>query len=103
MAGQPRLGRRRPVGDRLMEKVARNDAGCWVWTGCRLPSGYGRISIGRETFNAHRVSYELFVGPIAHGLEIDHTCRNKSCVNPAHLEAVTHVENIRRHWAAVAS
>ena len=71
--------------------------GCWVWQG-HLRSGYGRIKINGKSVSAHRWSYENVGGnpPIAAGLQIDHLCRRRSCVNPAHLEAVTPKVNILR-------
>lgn len=68
---------------------------CWVWQGT-LRGGYGRFRAGRKTFSAHRVSYEHHVGAIPDGLVLDHLCRNRACINPAHLEPVTIRENIRR-------
>jgi len=65
---------------------------CWLWLGPFSPQGYGRLG----HHYAHRVAYELYVGPIPEGLTIDHLCRVTMCVNPAHLEAVTLAENIRR-------
>lgn len=73
--------------------------GCWEWTGARQPDGrydYGMFWDGTRAVRAHRFAYELLVGPIPVGLELDHLCRNPPCVNPAHLEPVTHAENIRR-------
>lgn len=67
-------------------------AGCWPWLGAIAPSGYGRV----HSRWAHRLSYEFLVGPIPAGLDIDHLCRNRLCVNPAHLEPVTRLVNVRR-------
>ncbi len=70
--------------------------GCWGWNGRRHSLGYGCIYLAGRQFYAHRIAYELERGPIPDGLEIDHLCSNPECCNPAHLEAVTHSENIRR-------
>lgn len=72
--------------------------GCWNWTGSKLPSGYGRLSHRRlkQSKLAHRLSYEFAYGPIPGGLHLDHLCRNRACVNPLHLEAVTVEINVRR-------
>ncbi len=72
------------------------DSECWIWLGSRSTKGYGRVSVSGRTQQAHRVVYEALVGPIPEGLQLDHLCRNRSCVNPAHLEPVTCSENIRR-------
>lgn len=83
---------------RFMEKVAVSD-GCWEWTARIENDGYGRFLMGRKNWVASRASYVLFVGPIPDGHEIDHTCRNRSCVRPSHLEAVTKLENWRRGFS----
>ena len=92
------------VEERLLRRIQEEDSGCWVWTGFRSsPQGYGGIKIGGVRLVAHRVAYETWVGPIPAGLQLDHLCRNRPCVNPAHLEPVTRQENMRRAYAAVKS
>lgn len=83
---------------RFWEKVQLPDSpdGCVEWTGYRDPFGYGRFGIGARDHKAHRFSYEMLVAPIPTGTELDHLCRNTSCVRPDHLEAVPHRENMRR-------
>ena len=92
----------RPALERFFEKFAHTDAGCWTWTGAKQPRGYGLLEIGNTAILAHRFSYEHHVGPVPDGLELDHLCRNTSCVNPKHLEAVTHRENVRRGHGPLA-
>lgn len=76
--------------------------GCW-WTGYALTDdGYVRITRKREKWLAHRYTYVNLVGPIPDGLVLDHTCRNRWCANPAHLEPVTPLENTRRGLQAGA-
>ena len=67
---------------------------CWIWSGSVSTQGYGKFS--NPSLLAHRVSYESMVGPIPEGLAIDHLCRVRTCVNPAHLDPVTAAENTRR-------
>lgn len=70
--------------------------GCWLWLGNPTNRGYGALNVLDHTVPAHRFSYELHFGPIPDGYEIDHLCRNRLCVNPSHLEPVTHRENLLR-------
>ena len=69
---------------------------CWLWTAAKDSHGYGQFSLGRTMVPAHRWAYESEAGPIPLGLTIDHLCRVRHCVNPAHLEPVTIGENIMR-------
>lgn len=70
-------------------------SGCWLWTGSTHTKGYGYTSL-RGRARAHRLTYEVLVAPIPHGLVLDHKCRVRCCVNPAHLEPVTHRVNLMR-------
>lgn len=72
---------------------------CWVWTASRTPGGYGQIRVAGKLVTAHRWAYENAKGPIPAGLQTDHLCRTRACVNPDHLEGVTQQENIRRGLA----
>lgn len=85
--------------DRFLRHVSIEPNGCWSWTGYRQPSGYAQFALSwRPSVGvmAHRAAYEHFVGDIPEGLVIDHLCRNRSCVNPTHLEPVTQADNVRR-------
>jgi len=86
--------------ERFWSKVDKSGA-CWLWTASLDGHGYGHIACGGapHLVAAHRWAYQGARGPIPHGSEIDHLCREPRCVNPAHLEAVTHSENIRRGFA----
>jgi len=90
------------MGARLIDPMVRFQAkvehvgDCWVWTAADDGQGYGRFGLKGRMVSAHRWMYEQTVGEIPDGLELDHLCRNPSCVNPAHLEAVVHQENMRR-------
>lgn len=110
-------GRRRrvrsavPVDQRFWPKVDQDGSlpadrpelgQCWLWTAATSRGGYGYFGLGtlaegnRRVVPAHRVAYELTIGPIPESLELDHLCRNRRCVNPVHLEPVTRKENNRR-------
>lgn len=82
----------RPINERFDSKT-KTVGSCLVWTS-PLDQGYGRIRIGKTLVLAHRFAYERVNGPIPEGLQIDHICRNRACVLPAHLRAVTQYENI---------
>ncbi len=78
--------------------IPEPNSGCWLWTAFCTPRGYARLwdyEAGRDRL-AYLMAYERFVGPVPKGLELDHKCRVTCCVNPAHLEPVTHLENMRR-------
>ena len=80
---------------RFEEKIAILGSGCWEWQAHRNQKGYGYFYYGRSV-GAHRVSYQHYRGGIEPGMELDHLCRNRACVNPEHLEQVTHEANIAR-------
>lgn len=69
--------------------------GCWLWL-AYTDGGYGRFGWARSVWLAHRVAYTSLVGPVVPPLQLDHLCRVRQCVNPLHLEPVTHEENMRR-------
>lgn len=94
----------KPEAERFWEKVNKQAAGgCWEWQASRMPNGYGRFvrDEGGSTLT-HRIAYEMLVGPIPAGLQIDHLCRNRGCVNPAHLEPVTARQNVLRSESMAA-
>lgn len=94
-----------PYASRFWSKVDKS-GDCWIWTST-ISNGYGCMNIGGmrpkgAQFMAHRISYTWTVGPIPEGMLLDHLCRNTLCVNPAHLEVVTHIENTMRGFSPFA-
>lgn len=81
--------------DRFWKSVLKTDT-CWMWVGDFRSSGYGVHWINSKRYSAHRLSYEWSVGKIPEGRQLDHLCRNRACVNPDHLEVVSHRENLVR-------
>ena len=80
-----------------------NSSTCWQWIGAITSTGYGHLRHEKKYRQAHRVVYELLHGPIPYGLTLDHLCRNRTCVNPEHLEAVTMRVNILRGTSPCAN
>ncbi len=91
----PRYGR--PIAERFWEKVAPADADhCWLWTASLNTSGYGQFMLNGRPQRAHRIAYELLRAEIPDGLQIDHLCRVRRCVNPWHLDPVPNAVNAER-------
>ena len=90
--GWPRI----PKPSQFAQRVVLTDQGeCWAWSGQIDQLGYARIHNKYGTTYAHRMAYELMVGAIPDGMELDHVCRNRGCVNPEHLRPCTRSENLR--------
>jgi hypothetical protein len=79
---------------RSVVRGAGPDGQCWQWVASGNQKGYGRFSVDGRHVMVHRFSYELHIGPIPEGLEVGHKCHNRRCVNPDHLEAMTHRRNM---------
>lgn len=93
MRGQQirKLSQDKTLADRFWEKVSRTD-GCWNWTGT-ISNQYGSLKVNGKDLRAHRISYEINIGPIPEGMLIDHKCHNRLCVNPTHLQLATFKQN----------
>jgi hypothetical protein len=88
-----------PASDRFWSQVEGSGVEkCWPWRGYRRRGGYGLFNVSRTRWAvaAHRFAYEDLIGPIPEGLDIDHLCRNPSCVNPWHMEPVPRAVNVAR-------
>lgn len=102
---QPMSGKMMKEKERFMNLVIPiPESGCWIWAGAINWKGYGRFWLSGKLKSAHRISYEWFIGEIPKGLQIDHLCRVRCCVNPNHLEPVTPQINSSRgnvgaYWA----
>lgn len=85
------------VRERLHARITGEpNSGCWLWLGPMLPNGYGKAQVKQKSYWVHRLFYQMYKGEVHAGRELDHLCRVRLCVNPAHLEPVTRRENVRR-------
>lgn len=91
----------RTVEERFQEKIHVDGAGCWLWKRY-THKGYARFRAEEKTVDAHRWAYERYVGKVPKGLQLDHLCRVRRCVNPSHLEPVTSRENCLRGFGLSA-
>ena len=97
----PNFQRLRMKNTKVIDKIQSRyipepNSGCWIWLGHVKKNGYGSLTVGKKNFNAHRLSYETYVGKIPMDKVLDHKCRTRCCCNPDHLEPVTQKENSRR-------
>ena len=80
---------------RFLSKIKTNNTDCWLWTASINQHGYGQFSVEGKPCRAHRVSYEMFVGEIPHGMYVLHSCHVRNCVNPKHLRVGSQADNMR--------
>ena len=88
-----------PLERRIAERIVVEDHDgwdCWIWQGRKTHNGYARFSFASRDQGVYNLMYEILIGPIPEGLELDHLCKRPACVNPFHCEPVTHRENLMR-------
>lgn len=98
----PRGPRSRSWTGGIENYVPEPNSGCWLWLGGTFRNGYAHVRVGGKSRLGHIVMYELFKGAVPAGLQLDHLCRVRSCINPDHLQPVTARENMRRSPVALA-
>lgn len=79
----------------VLERIGETDTGCWQWQPSTGSHGYGNAYNGTTVVLAHRMSFEAFRGPILNDLTVDHICRNRTCVNPAHMRLMANLDNAK--------
>jgi len=80
----------------IEQRIVVSESGCWEWNGAHIPSGYGSVRYNGKNRVVHKLMYELRIGKVPNGLQLDHLCRNRGCCNPAHLEPVSQRVNLIR-------
>lgn len=93
-----RTYKKKPLIDRFLKKIDKQINGCWLWQATKTKLGYGQLVVDGIPTYAHRIAYELFVGPIPEGMCVLHRCDNPSCVSPTCLWLGTHQDNTRDMW-----
>lgn len=84
---------------RVNQKIQRQSNGCWLWLGCKHKNGYGKLRYDKVYWYAHRFVYAVLRSELKPELELDHLCQHRSCVNPWHMQQITHVQNMLLQWA----
>lgn len=97
------MGRKRNTVERLLKLYVHKTETCWEWTGAIAMNGYSKTKLNFKYTSGHRAFFEHYKGPISPGLQIDHLCKNKRCVNPEHLEMVTPRENSARSPGTIST